>query len=147
MIYTQQEKQKMDALLKAFRDYVACNPYFDIVYSEKVGFLRICVGESADQIYFPIKGYTDMLQMFVNDFLQEEEERVDHGLCRDYDHVRSLLFPILDNLGKDREYALFIMEQQFADCRQRCEQMRLERLSMIRETEELLEDLRRSVEV
>ena len=105
MIYTQQEKQRMEVLLEAFRDYVDRSPFFDIVYSEKAGFLRVCVGEGADQIYFPITGFADMLAMFIDDFLQDAEERNEN--CPD--KIRSLLMPTLNAFGED---ALAVMEQR-----------------------------------
>ena len=35
MIYKQEEKAKMDTLLKAFRTYVDRQEHYDIVYSER----------------------------------------------------------------------------------------------------------------
>ena len=145
MIYSPEEKARMDTLLQVFRDYVNSVEQYDIVYSEKAGFIRICVGEGADQIYFSITGFDHMLRMFIDDFLMDEEIRVRHYLRRDYDHVRALLSPILDKLGDDRDLAFSTMEQQFENCRQRCEQTRQERLLLIRQTEDILEDLRQSV--
>lgn len=145
MIYTPEEKARMDYLLQVFQPYIDTKEFYDILYSEKAGFLRVCVGESADHIYFSVNSYNDMLHMFVTDFLQDEEQRVGHYLRRDYDHVRTLLHPYLEKLGDDREFAYDFLEQQIEICQCRCEQFRLERLEMIRETEELLEELRESV--
>ena len=144
-MYTKQEKQRMEVLLSIFQEYIDHHEMFDIVYSEKAGFFRICVGEGADQIYFSITGFDHMLRMFIDDFLMDEEIRVRHYLRRDYDHVRALLSPILDKLGDDRDLAFSTMEQQFENCRQRCEQTRQEHLLLIRQTEDILEDLRQSV--
>lgn len=105
MIYTQQEKQKMNRLLEAFRDYVDHSPYFDILYSKKAGFLRVCIGEGADAVYFPIGGFEEMLIMFIDHLLQDAEE---HGENRP-DKIRSLLVPILNPFGED---ALAVMEQR-----------------------------------
>ena len=145
MVYTPEEKARMDVLLHAFQHYVDAHTYYDILYSHKAGFLRVCVGESADQIYFPISGFDDMLRMFVADFLQDEENRMENFLLLDYDHVRTLLTPILEKLGDDRTYVLAFMEEEFENCRHRREQTRQKRLIMIRETEDLLEELRKSV--
>ena len=76
MIYSPEEKARMDTLLQVFRDYVNSVEQYDIVYSEKAGFIRICVGEGADQIYFSITGFDHMLRMFIDDFLMDEEENV-----------------------------------------------------------------------
>ena len=135
----------MDRLLELFRDYVAAQACYDILYSEKAGFLRVCVGEGADTIYFPITGFSDLLRMLIDDFLLDEEARMGHYLRRDYGHVRSLLVPRLEQLEEDRNYALTFMEQEFENCRHRTEQTRRERLIMIQETEKLLDDLRASV--
>ena len=145
MVYTPQEKQRMDHLLQVFQDYVDSYEFYDIVYSPKAGFLRICVGEGADEIYFPITSFENMLAMFINDFLSDEEDRVESSLDRDYDRVRKLLTPLLNRLGDDRDYAFARMEQEFENCRKRSEQFRQEQLAMIRETEELLKSLRQSI--
>lgn len=38
-------KRKMDAILKAFKDYIDNQDYFDIVYSEKIGYVWIVVDD------------------------------------------------------------------------------------------------------
>ena len=145
MVYTPEEKAKMDILLQAFQSYVDQQDQYDVVYSEKAGYLRVCTGTGADQIYFPVTGFADMMQTFTDDFLLDEEGRVGHYLKRDYDHVRSLMAPRLDALGELREEASRIMEETFNACRRRCENQRLEYLAEIRMLEELLKDLRDAV--
>ena len=85
MIYTQEEKAKMDALLNAFRSYVDRQEHYDVVYSERAGYLRVITGAGCDTIYFPISSFAEMLRMFTDDFLSDEEYRVGHSLKRDYD--------------------------------------------------------------
>lgn len=53
MIYTQEEKAKMDALLEAFQSYVDDHDHYDVVYSKKAGYLRVITGANCDEIYFP----------------------------------------------------------------------------------------------
>lgn len=145
MIYTQEEKTKMDAVLQAFRSYIDLQEKYDVVYSQKAGYLRVLTGESCDNIYFPITGFADMLWMFTDDFLADEECRVGHYLKRDYDHVRSLLVPRLDTLKEYREEACIIMEEALKSCRIRCEQIREDRIAEIQHLEELLQALRASI--
>ena len=38
-------KRKMDAILKAFKDYIDNQNYFDIVYSKKIGYVWIVVDD------------------------------------------------------------------------------------------------------
>lgn len=43
MVYTDEVKQKIDNILKAFEDYIEHQDYFDIVFSKKAGYLWIVV--------------------------------------------------------------------------------------------------------
>lgn len=117
MKYTQEEKVKMDAIAEAFRSYVNQRDDYDVIWSPKAGYLRLLTGESCDRIYFPIDGASDMLRMFIEDHLMDEEERADFCPEPDYAHARSLLIPRLDALGEYREEAFEIMEKTMDDCR------------------------------
>ena len=86
-----------------------------------------------------------MMRMFTDDFLLDEETRVDHYLKLDYDHVRGLLSLILDTLGDLREEANQIMEQTFDANRARSEQIRQDYLAEIRQYEEFIAFLRKGV--
>ena len=44
MIYADNVRKKLDAILKAFEGYIDSQDYFDIVYSKKVGYLYVVVG-------------------------------------------------------------------------------------------------------
>lgn len=145
MVYPLEEKKRMDALLRAFHPYVAAHEHYDILYSEKAGYLRVITEEGCEEIFFRIKDFDDMLRMFVSDHLQDEENRTGSNLLTDYDRVRNLLTPSLLTLGGDTEYALQRMERQFEDTKLGREMFRQERLKMIRELEEMLEELRLSV--
>jgi len=145
MIYSQEEKAKMDALLRAFQTYIHQQEHYDVLYSEKAGYLRVIVGKNCDEIYFPITGFADMMRMFTDDFLSDEEKRAGHYLKRDYDHVRSLMAPRLDTLGSHRGEAQDIMEKTFEACRLRCEHIRQNHLAEIRHLEELIQHLRDAV--
>ena len=145
MKYVREEKTKMDILMQTFRSYVNQREDYDVLYSEKAGYLRVLTGESCDAIYFPIAGFADMLRMFVEDFLSDEEERVGNPLKQDYDHVRSLLMPRLDTLGAYREEACRIMEETFEAWRARCARFRRNNLAEIQRLEELLASLRASI--
>lgn len=145
MIYTPEEKAKMDTLLAAFQSYVDQMEDYDVVYSEKAGYILLSIGESSDHSYFPITDFADMMGMFTDNFLLDEENRVDHYLKRDYDYVRSLMAPRLDTLGDFREEAYRLMEQAFDACRAHCEQTRQEYLEDIQRLEKMLETLRAAI--
>ena len=65
MVYTPEEKKRMDALVKVFEGFIADSNEIDVVYSGKKGYVRLIVEESADSVYFPIKDFDDMLNMFM----------------------------------------------------------------------------------
>ena len=113
MKYTQEENAKMELLVEAFQSYVNQRDDYDMIWSPKAGYLRLLTGENCDHIYFPITGFSDMLRMFTDDHLMDEEERAGLYLKQDYARVRSLLIPRLDTLGDYREEACEIMEQTF----------------------------------
>ena len=144
MIYTQEEKAKMDAVLLTFQSYVDEREDYDVLYSEKAGYLRVLIGESCDAIYFPITGFADMVRMFTDDYLSDEEERIGHYPNQDYDCVRSVLIPMLDTLGNFQKEAYEIMEEAFQAYCRRCAQFQQERLERMHQQEELLQHLRSS---
>lgn len=123
MIYTPDEKQSMDLLLSAFSDHIAQHCYHDIAYSDKSGFLLLTIGEGADNLYFPISGFEEMLTIFIDDFLLEEETRVGHYLHLDYDRVQRLLLSRLEPCGFDRNFLLKTIGQCFDSHQRECEQM------------------------
>ena len=45
MIYTEEVRKELDAILKAFEDYIDGQDYFDIVYSKKIGYVWIVADE------------------------------------------------------------------------------------------------------
>lgn len=71
MIYTEETRKKLDAILKAFEDYIDGQNYFDIVYSKKIGYVWIIADEpgaaGAEQLDTP----KDMLDHFFNDIIND----------------------------------------------------------------------------
>ena len=120
MKYSPEEKLRMDRLLATFSDYVAHSQDIDIAYSDKSGFVRLIIEECADAVFFPITSFDDMLSMFLGDFLQDEETRVQDYQCIDYDRLRCRLTPRLSGLGEDSRYSLDFMDRYFAQWKERC---------------------------
>lgn len=71
MIYTDETKQKLDGILKAFENYIDGQSYFDIVYSKKVGYLYLVVdppsAAGAKQLDTP----EDMLDVLFNEVIND----------------------------------------------------------------------------
>ena len=71
MIYTTEQKKKLDAILKAFENYIDGQNYFDIVYSKKIGYVWIVVDEpgaaGAEQLDTPEAMLDNLFNDIIND--------------------------------------------------------------------------------
>ena len=114
MVYTPEEKKRMDALVKVFEGFIADSNEIDVVYSGKKGYVRLIVEESADSVYFPIKDFDDMMNMFMFDFFfnqMEADYSTEYGYAKtNLKEPYDCLYVILDGLDDDREYALEILD-------------------------------------
>ena len=115
MVYTAEEKSRMDYLLATFGDYIRGNKEFDIVYSEKLGYLSLVINTkhgiiedvspmkdfdalikemffqiSNDVLALKMVGYHDDIELFPEEIV-EVHRRVEH---------------ILNTMTQDREYCL-----------------------------------------
>ena len=115
MVYTAEEKSRMDYLLATFRDYIRENKNFDIVYSEKSGYLSLTINSKKERIedidkledfdalleelFFQISGDVLALKMvgYHDDIELFPEEIIE---------VRRRVEPILNTMTQDREYCL-----------------------------------------
>lgn len=111
MVYTQNEKERMERLLEVFETYVAESTEIDIAYAEKTGYVRLIVDACADSMFFPITGFDDLLDMFVLDIIYDvmrEEYECNPALTNqtmNYGLVRQIVGTYLSKLDADREYA------------------------------------------
>ena len=124
MVYSKIEKQKMDRLVEAFRDYIAHSREFDIAYAEKTGYVWLVIAENAEAIYFPLTDYDDMLHSLIADVFADEQERTDKtpdlrrpceylqgilsALQEDRDHARNTLEAFYENLTKEANAPQFV---------------------------------------
>ena len=117
MVYTPEEKQRMDDLLKVFGEYLASNEDVDVVYSEKIGYIRLILAHRGDPFYFELPTYDRMLEMFYFDILSDEvylareqnrnltNQTMDFSIP--YDRIKAYV----DTMGADREYALHMLDK------------------------------------
>jgi len=77
MIYTENVKKKLDAILKAFESYIDGQNYFDIVYSKKIGYVWILVDEpgaaGAEQLDTPEAMLDNLFNDIINDVVAPRE--------------------------------------------------------------------------
>ena len=106
MVYTQEEKKKMDNAIQVFAEYTAGHSEFDIAYSEKTGYVRLIIAEFADQIFFPLKDFDELMDMFCMEIISEEVKKQTENdpLLKnqdvDYVAIRSRLQSYIDKLEK-----------------------------------------------
>ena len=71
MVYTNEVKKELDAILKAFENYIDGQNYFDIVYSKKIGYVWIVVDEpgaaGAEQLDTPEALLDNLFNDIIND--------------------------------------------------------------------------------
>ena len=77
MIYTDDVRKKLDAILKAFENYIDDQNYFDIVYSKKIGYVWIVVDEpgaaGAEQLDTPEAMLDNLFNDIINDVVAPRE--------------------------------------------------------------------------
>lgn len=71
MIYTDDVRKELDAILKAFEDYIDGQNYFDIVYSKKIGYVWIVVDEPGSAGAEPLDTPEAMLDNLFNDIIND----------------------------------------------------------------------------
>ena len=71
MIYTTEQEKKLDAILKAFENYIDGQDYFDIVYSKKIGYIWIVVDEPGAAGAEPLDTPEAMLDNLFNDIIND----------------------------------------------------------------------------
>ena len=77
MIYTEDVRKKLDAILKAFECYIDGQNYFDIVYSKKIGYVWIVVDEpgaaGAELLDTPEAMLDNLFNDIINDVVAPRE--------------------------------------------------------------------------
>lgn len=101
MVYSKEEKQKMDLLFSAFGEYIRSHTYFDIVYSEKLGYLRIVPDEKEDLV-MRIENFENAAGMLFWDFFSDAEDA--YPDIADTDTIVSRILPYLDRLPEPERH-------------------------------------------
>lgn len=79
MVYTEEVRKKLDAILKAFEEYIDSQNYFDVVYSKKIGYVWIlaeCPGDAgAVLLDTPEKMLDQLFNEVINDVVNADENK------------------------------------------------------------------------
>ena len=77
MIYTEEVQKELDNILKAFKNYIDGQNYFDIVYSKKIGYVWIVVDDpgaaGAGQLDTPEALPDNLFNDIINDVVAPRE--------------------------------------------------------------------------
>ena len=122
MVYTLEEKKKMDNLLAVFAEYTAQHEEFDIAYSDKTGYVRLIIAEHADAVFFKLENFDHLMEMFCMEVICAEVDKLQsqkpwlHNWDIDYTHIRSHMQCYIDRLDEAyRDQAEKILDRYIRD--------------------------------
>ena len=119
MIYTDDVRKELDAILKAFENYIDGQSYFDIVYSKKIGYVWIVVDEpgsaGAEQLDTPEAMLDNLFNDIINDVVAPRSTThldEDHTLTESEEaECRRRITAILEQIeGGGAEYLEYLDE-------------------------------------
>lgn len=123
MIYSKGEKQKLDRILSAFHDYIQTHTYFDILYSDKIGYVRMKVedpddGEGLIVIRSAMKMLDVLFNEIINDvqFSDQSKQHFSNKLTEEEaSESRNRITAILKTMGPEGDDYLRFLEVYLAD--------------------------------
>ena len=123
MVLHKNEKQKLDSILSAFHDYIQTHTYFDILYSDKIGYVRMKVEDPDDgEGLIVIRSATKMLDVLFNEiindirFSDQSKQHFSERLTEDEaKEVRRRITDILKTMGGEGEDYLRFLDIYLAN--------------------------------
>lgn len=114
MIYTAEEKRKIENVLAAFNGYIRFHPDFDIVYSPKVGYFMVpAIDYVAMECVTPFRNRDELLDALFNEICNDVRSLELAG-----SHEQAYIYPveieesrrriefILNAMKEDKDYCL-----------------------------------------
>lgn len=113
MVYTAEEKSRMDYLFEVFGEYIQENKNFDIVYSDKLGYLSLVIHKGRIETIGKLKDFDALLEEMFFEISSDVRDLKMVGYHDDIDlfpveivETRRRVEPILNTMTQDREYCL-----------------------------------------
>ena len=117
MFYSAEEKSRMDYLFATFGDYIRGNKTFDIVYSDKLGYLTIDIQREEIETAEQLEDYDALLKELFFQISSDVRALKMIGYHDDIDlfpeeivEVHRRAVPILNTMTQDREYCLAALD-------------------------------------
>lgn len=119
MICTAKQKQQIDDVLAAFEKCIQEHHHFDIVYSQKVGYLKITLDEDAEEgCYTCLTNLEDLLNTLYNELYNDVQEecgafhRIDASLRpEELELFHQRVEALLDNLTDHKDVCLDCLDR------------------------------------
>ena len=97
MNYTPAEKNRMDALLNTFSEYIQNSKHFELVYSNKLGFLTFAIHEGRPLAFDWIDDFDGLLDVLFSEILSDVRDLQLQG-----EHEHCGAFPVEINETRRR---------------------------------------------
>lgn len=122
MIYSTDEKQRLDNILGAFHDYISNHTFFDIVYSDKIGYFRVQINDPDGEGLVVIHSVDKLLDVLFNEIINDirfDKTREEHYFSKlsedEMEEARRRITEILKNLDVDADYCLNFLDTYLED--------------------------------
>lgn len=127
MIYTEEVQKELDNILKAFKNYIDEQNYFDIVYSKKIGYVWIVVDDpgsaGAEQLDTPEALLNNLFNDIINDVVAPRESthlNETHALTENEEaECRRRITAILEKIEGDKAEYLEYLDEYIEDYQDR----------------------------
>lgn len=114
MIYTSEEKAKLDLVVAAFADYIAKHTYFDIAYTDKIGYVCLLVDETQEDEAVRIRTAEQMFCLLLEEMILDVVmERKVTTTSEAQEESARRISPYLEKLGSHKEQAEGYMKVYF----------------------------------
>ena len=126
--YTEEEKHRIDNILKAFAAFIREQNYFDIVYSEKLGYVQLLTGPEETEPVTVLPTAEDVIETLFYEVTTEvvydpNNRRPDPDALKlseeEETESRYRLTEILDGMEEDRDHWIAYMDAYFKDYQER----------------------------
>ena len=125
MIYTREEKRRIERLLAAFDDYLTYNEEYDVAYSKRSGYVLLVIAECGENVFFPLMQFDQLLDALISSMAGDAETdmliRQTPAAVARFRRVCGEIREILDTLGEDREEAVARLDAYMVENIQKAE--------------------------
>lgn len=104
MVYTETEKRRLDNIYNAFSGFIKRQDYFDILYSEKVGYVKLWVKQSIIESPSVFTTAEEMMEALCYEVIFSQNNPSHHLTAEAEAKSRSLLISITMQMEENREY-------------------------------------------